>query len=219
MIFVFHVNFWGSRYSCGAHVNMSFYTMNDLCRTLYVCTGPISMMRREGPCVVGPERCHQNNRIQRKKKTCNIILKTTSPIEFVSNRVTSDSNKKHHFPIRETSKVSLPVATRLSSGRRLTPTAKPVGMKAWIPADENGSTVPQGAVLTGNGCQVCQVHIYIYYMIYSICICIYIYIYIWVSSYTAYISKFVCVYVYTQYIYICMSYCILPTTFTLDSWW
>ena len=153
------------------------------------------------------------------KKTCNIILKTTSPIEFVSNRVTSDSNKKHHFPIRETSKVSLPVATRLSSGRRLTPTAKPVGMKAWIPADENGSTVPQGAVLTGNGCQVCQVHIYIYYLIYSICICIYIYIYIWVSSYTAYISKFVCVYVYTQYIYICMSYCILPTTFTLDSWW
>ena len=79
MIFVFHVNFWGSRYSCGAHVNMSFYTMNDLCRTLYVCTGPISMMRREGPCVVGPERCHQNNRIQRKKKHATSFSKQHLP--------------------------------------------------------------------------------------------------------------------------------------------
>lgn len=137
------------------------------------------------------------------KKTCNIILKTTSPIEFVSNRVTSDSNKKHHFPIRETSKVSLPVATRLSSGRRLTPTAKPVGMKAWIPADENGSTVPQGAVLTGNGCQVCQVHIYIYILfdIQYMYLHIYIFIFEWVAIQPIYPNLFVCMYIHSIYIY------------------
>ena len=46
MIFVFHFNFRGSRYSCGAHVNMYLNTLYYL----YVCTGPISMMRKEGPC-------------------------------------------------------------------------------------------------------------------------------------------------------------------------
>ena len=201
MIFVFHVNFWGSRYSCGAHVNMSFYTMNDLCR-LYMFALDLSQWWGEkGPALLVQKGVTKITE-SKGKKTCNIILKTTSPIEFVSNRVTSDSNKKHHFPIRETSKVSLPVATRLSSGRRLTPTRQarwhegldPSGWK-WIHGPPRGRFDREW--LPG----MSGTYIYILFDIQYMYLHIYIFIFEWVAIQPIYPNLFVCMYIHSIYIY------------------